>query len=105
MTDVDGSVSYSKVVAVVNQADGFVITSLSPNPATSVAKLSISSARMLPVSFVIYNTNGAIIKRWSSVIAEGNAVVDVEVARLPAGVYTIMAVSGTSKASIRLVKQ
>jgi hypothetical protein len=38
MTDVDGSVSYSKVVAVVNQADGFVITSLSPNPATSVAK-------------------------------------------------------------------
>ena len=105
MTDVDGSVTFSKVVAVVNQADGFVITSLSPNPATSVAKLSISSARMLPVSFVIYNAHGAIVKSWSSVLAEGNAVVDVAVARLPAGVYTIMAVSGTSKASIRLVKQ
>jgi len=105
MTDVDGAVSYSKIVAVVNQADGFVITSLSPNPASSVTKLSISSAKMLPVSFAIYNTNGAIVKRWSSVIAEGNAVVDVDIARLPAGVYTIMAVSGTSKAATRLVKQ
>lgn len=100
-----GATKFSNVVALIHETKDILITSISPNPATSLAKLQISTGKMLPVSFVIYNTNGAIVKRWSSVIAEGNAVVDVEVARLPAGVYTIMAVSGTSKASIRLVKQ
>lgn len=103
--DEDGKISYSKTVAIVNQADGLVLTSLSPNPATSSSRLTISAGKTAPVSLAIYNASGTVVKRWSTVVSEGNTTVDIDVANLAAGVYNVIAVSGDSKSVLKLVKQ
>ena len=103
--DEDGKISYSKTVAIVNQADGLVLTSLSPNPATNISKLSISAGKTTPVSLAIYNASGVVVKRWSTVVGEGSTTVDIDVAGLAAGVYNVIAVSGDSKSVLKLVKQ
>lgn len=105
ITGFNGDNKYSGTVALIEGSSDLFISSLSPNPATSSSRLTISAGKTAPVSLAIYNASGTVVKRWSTVVSEGNTTVDIDVANLAAGVYNVIAVSGDSKSVLKLVKQ
>jgi len=105
MTDTDGSVKYSKVIAIVNEEKGFVITSIAPNPVQHTASLTISAAKQSNVDFKVYDMTGNLVKQWQSTVASGINVVNMDVSALANGTYHVLASSADDKAVIRFIKQ
>ena len=105
MTDTDGSVKYSKVIAIVNEEKGFVITSIAPNPVQHTASLTISAAKQSSVDFKVYDVAGNLVKQWQSTIAAGNNVLQMDVAALTNGTYHVLASSAGDKVVFRFMKQ
>lgn len=105
MTDTDGSVKYSKVIAIVNDEKGFVITSIAPNPVQGIASLTISAAKQSSVDFKVYDVAGNLVKQWQSTIAAGNNVLQMDVAALTNGTYHVLASSSGDKTVFRFIKQ
>jgi len=105
MTDTDGSVKYSKVIAIVNEEKGFVITSIAPNPVQHTASLTISAAKQSSVDFKVYDVAGNLVKQWQSTIAAGNNVLQMDVAALTNGTYHVLASSSGDKTVFRFIKQ
>jgi len=105
MTDNDGSVKYSKVIAIVNEEKGFVITSIAPNPVQHTASLTISAAKQSSVDFKVYDMTGNMVKQWQSSVASGINVVNMEVSALANGTYHVLASSADDKAVFRFIKQ
>jgi len=105
MTDTDGSVKYSKVIAIVNEEKGFVITSIAPNPVQHTASLTISAAKQSSVDFKVYDMTGNMVKQWQSAIASGINVVNMEVSALANGTYHVLASSADTRTVFRFIKQ
>jgi len=105
MTDTDGSVKYSKVIAIVNEEKGFVITSIAPNPVQHTASLTISAAKQSSVDFKVYNMAGNLVKQWQSSVASGINVVNMEVSALANGTYHVLASSADTRTVFRFIKQ
>ena len=105
MTDTDGSVKYSKVIAIINEEKGFVITSIAPNPVQHTASLTISAAKQSNVDFKVYDMTGNLVKQWQSTVASGINVVNMDVSALANGTYHVLASSADDKAVIRFIKQ
>ena len=105
MTDTDGSVKYSKVIAIVNEEKGFVITSIAPNPVQHTASLTISAAKQSSVDFKVYDVAGNLVKQWQSTIAAGNNVLNMDVAALTNGTYHVLASSAGTRTVFRFIKQ
>jgi len=105
MTDTDGSVKYSKVIAIVNDEKGFVITSIAPNPVQHAASLTISAAKQSSVKFKVYDVAGNLVKQWQSTIAAGNNVLNMEVSALANGTYHVLASSLDTRTVFRFIKQ
>lgn len=105
MVDVGGIVSYSKVVAIINDNHGIVITSLSPNPVHSNAFITVSTGRSSLVDFKVYNMSGVLLKQWQSNIAEGNNIIDMNVAGLPAGMYSLFVSNKSANSVSPFIKQ
>lgn len=104
MTDEEGKVSYSKVVAIVNDNSGLVITNVAPNPVSDRALLTLSAGKAGTVSFEIYNLAGLVVKRWTGTVAEGTNSIPVQVDELAAGVYQVQATGQNAKAVVRFIK-
>lgn len=105
MIDVDEKVSYSKIVVIVNETKNLFITSLSPNPVTSHATFTISSAKEEAINFSIYNAAGIVVKQWQQSLRGGIAVIHFDAGKLKAGVYYLSAVSTDNHSVITFVKQ
>ncbi|MBK9464660.1 MAG: T9SS type A sorting domain-containing protein [Chitinophagaceae bacterium] len=103
--DVDGKISYSKVVAIINDASGLLLTTIAPNPVQDNMTVSLSAAKAATVRFVISDIAGRPVKQWSAPIAEGSNTISINAAGLAAGIYHLGAMTGDSKTVIRFVKQ
>lgn len=105
MADVDGTVKYSKVVAIVNDDKGFVITSIAPNPVQDIATVTISAAKQGGVDFKVYDLSGTVVKQWHSNISEGSNTISMNVVGLAAGTYHVLASSPDTRSVFRFIKQ
>ncbi len=105
MTDVDGSIKYSKVVVIINDDKGFVISSISPNPVQDAATISLTAAKKGAVQFTIYNVSGNIVKQWYSNITEGVNTINMNVQELTSGIYWVLAYSLDTKATFRFIRK
>lgn len=105
MTDADGSVKYSQVIAIVNDEKGFVITSIAPNPVQHTASLTISAAKQSSVDFKVYDMTGNLVKQWQSTVASGINVINMEVGALANGTYHVLASLAGDKTVFRFIKQ
>ncbi len=103
--DVDGKISYSKVVAIINDASGLLLTTIAPNPVQDNMTVTLSAAKAATVRFVISDIAGRPVKQWSAPIAEGSNSIPINAAGLAAGIYHLGAITGDSKTVIRFVKQ
>lgn len=105
MTDENGTVSYSRVVVIINDDKGILITSVFPNPAKENAMILLNAAQSGRIGFELYNITGQKLRSWLSVITEGSNNIPLSLAGLPAGIYHIIASGQQAKAVARFVKQ
>ena len=105
MIDVDGKISYSKVVAIISESKGLLITSIAPNPVGDNSSVSISTAKDVSVNFTIYDMMGRPVKQWQSNIAEGSNTISINTKELSTGIYHLAAATADAKTVMRFVKQ
>ncbi|MEP7163493.1 MAG: T9SS type A sorting domain-containing protein [Ferruginibacter sp.] len=90
MTDVDGKISYSTVIALLNKQTGFEIVNLSPNPVTGgTASLNITSAEKQIIHIKVSDASGEIVQAKDRSIISGFTNVNMNFSKLAAGIYTI----------------
>lgn len=105
MVDVNGLVSFSKVVAIVNTGKG-LITSMMPTLVTGMAKLNVSSSERGSMQLVITDVTGRIVMQQSNSIAQGNQEIWLNLTKLPAGTYQVTGYMDSQAIStIRFIKQ
>lgn len=105
MTDENGTVSYSRVVAIINDDRDLLITTVFPNPVKDEAMILLSAANGGRVQVEVYSISGHNVKSWIAVINEGSNNIPVYLAGLQAGVYYIMVSDQQTKAVSRFIKQ
>lgn len=105
MTDADGKVSYSPVVAVLNGITGVTIAGLYPTVVTSETSLSIAADKSTTLETMITDINGKLIRTSRQLINDGSNLVKVDCSSLPAGVYNLTALAAGESKTIRFVKQ
>ncbi|WEK38060.1 MAG: hypothetical protein P0Y53_11170 [Candidatus Pseudobacter hemicellulosilyticus] len=98
----------SKIIALINGAEGFVITSLTPTVVVSQAKLSVSSSRKASLRLVVTDTYGRTILQQVSGISAGSQDIWINgLSILPAGTYQVTGYldNGTRTSTMRFIKR
>ena len=106
MTDVNGKVYYSGIVALVNGTKGFDLIGIAPNPVVNGSfKLNITSATALRMDLQVSDMQGKIVMTQTANVSAGSGSVTVTVDRLAAGTYNIYGITPEGKTRlIRFVK-
>jgi hypothetical protein len=106
MTNDDGTVSYSKIVAVLNGANGLILTSLHPAILTHSAALTVVSTAAQKVDIIIVDMMGRVVKRQNYAVSEGSSAIQLSAGELPAGAYLLTGMTVDSKTNtLRFIKQ
>lgn len=106
MTEADGKVTYTNIIALLNKKTGFELVNISPNPVSSTGYLTLASARAQKVNIVVTDALGkTAVNRKEAVIAGSNRI-GLDLAYLPGGVYTLLVISEEGdKKTLRFVKE
>jgi hypothetical protein len=102
---ITGSSKYSNTVAIIQNSNDILITTIAPNPVHNSTMLTVSSGRPFVVDFKVYDMSGKLVKQWQAHIAEGNNNIEMNVPGLPAGVYSLFVSTPDGKTVSRFVKQ
>jgi Lamin Tail Domain len=104
--DIDGSISYSPIVAVLNNASGIALVGIYPTLVKQHAAVSIASNKATQVQIVITSINGATVYTSKHNIAAGSNFIPVDCSKLAAGMYnaTVITAEATPQ-NIQFIKQ
>lgn len=107
VTDADGKISYSSIVALLNAVKGFDIISIAPNPVVADHfNLNVASAQAGKMEMAIFDMQGRLVSRQTLSLAAGFNSLPVNVGNLAAGSYTIRGNIADERSKImRFVKQ
>ncbi len=106
MIDKDGKITYSRTVAVMNNVNGLLLTSLMPTVVNNSATLTISSSGQQKITIVIVDMQGRIMKREDLVAMPGNTGIQLSMDRLAAGIYQMKGITPEGETNvIRFIKQ
>jgi GEVED domain/Secretion system C-terminal sorting domain len=107
MTDDNGEIAYSNIVALLNKTKSFEFVSIAPNPVTDGSfKLNITSAEQKKMEIMISDIAGRVVSKRSLNLVAGFNIIDMNVDNLAKGTYTIQGiVEGEKSKLIRFVKQ
>ena len=105
--DIDGKVTYSSTVALLNAIKGFEVIGLAPNPVVDdFFSLQISSAIPLKIELLITDASGRLMKRQTVSLVAGYNSLPVQVANLAAGTYQVYGfIDGSKSKTIKFVKR
>jgi len=103
MVDIDGKISYSGIVALVNGSKGFDLISIAPNPVVNGNfKLNITSAAAQRLDLQVSDMQGRIVQTQRASVSAGSSSVTVLVDRLATGTYNIYGI--TTEGRTRLIR-
>ncbi len=107
MIDADVKITYSSIVALLNEVKGFDIISIAPNPVvTDNFKLNVASAQAGKMEIIIFDMQGRLMKKQTISLIAGFNSLPVNVGNLAAGTYQIRAGMGNERSGVvRFVKQ
>ena len=106
MTDPDGTISYTNVVAINGKNRGVEIVSLQPTLVNSEAVLYVAAASAGKLELVISDMTGKRIQTQTISVVEGENKLPLHLGALAAGVYHLSGFTADGKTSvIRFVKQ
>jgi Secretion system C-terminal sorting domain len=107
MTDDNGVVTYSGIVALLNSNSGFELVNITPNPATEGRfRLNISAAGQLKMEVVVTDMAGRVVAKQSNTLIAGFNAIDVNVNNLANGTYQVTGITAGGRTKTMLfVKQ
>ncbi len=105
MTDDDGTTTYSRTLSIINNEEGFLITSLWPNPVQNNATIILSATKKDKIRIAISDLSGKIVKQWYVNNTEGNNYIPVNAEGLAPGVYHLTAATENNRVVLRFIKQ
>ena len=107
MTESDGRISYSSIIAIINRNTGISIISLNPTIVDKgVAVLQLASAQQGKVELSVFDLNGRLMQRQPVNVAAGSNTISIDVSKLGAGSYVLQVAAGDGNtATIRFIKQ
>ena len=105
-TDIDGTINYSNVVALLNKDKGFEIVSLAPNPVKDEAILSVTSAEKAIMEIVVSDLSGKQVSKQRLSLIAGNNQVSLNLRNVAAGTYQVSGLTADGQIrTLRFVKQ
>jgi hypothetical protein len=102
MTDVNGKISYSIIIALINNKTGFDMVSVLPTIVSSNAILNVSSAQKTKIDVVITDISGRKVQQMKYTINAGSSQVALNLVKLSTGVYVITAY--TSEGDVKTLR-
>jgi len=104
--DIDGKVSYSRVISLINKTSGIALNSIMPSVVSDNAVLVISAAKGENINLVITDVNGRVVTQLNRRVVAGTNNIELNFSNLQAGIYLINGLTATEKTpAIRFVKQ
>lgn len=105
MIDIDGAVSYSAVVAIINADKGIEFVGVYPTVVNNSAFLSVAAAKVGKIHTIITDMTGKVIKSTDYSVNEGSSLINIDFSALAAGAYNITGfVDNARTKTIRFVK-
>ncbi len=106
ITNLNGKVSYSAIVAVLNKETGFDIVGLMPNVITTSTILNVTAAQKTKMDVLITDAAGRQVQKITFNLIAGSNQFTIDLSKLGAGMYQLngYTADGVSKV-IRFVKQ
>ncbi len=90
MTDVDGKVTYSSIISLINASKGMDVMNIAPNPIVNGAfNLKISTAEKMQMELVVIDMQGRVMMKQAANMIAGFNVIPVNVKQLAAGTYQL----------------
>jgi hypothetical protein len=107
MTEANGAVTYSAVIAIINRNAGIKIVGMSPSIIDrGISILQLSSAKKDQLDLRIVDMNGKLMIRESFAVIAGSNSIVLNLAFLPAGIYSLQVYAADgSMGNARFVKQ
>jgi len=106
MTDVNGKVTYSSIIAILNKASGFDIIGLMPTLVTNTAILNVTAAQKTKMDVVVTDITGKQVQKIAYNLIAGSNQFTMNLENLAAGTYQINGYTTDGKSrTIRFVKQ
>ena len=103
MTESDGGVSYSIVIAIIGKEVGFQIVSLMPTLVDkSFAILNVSTAQSSTMDIVISDISGKTVLKQNATLNAGSNTININMERLAGGIYQLTGY--TSNQKIRIIQ-
>jgi Secretion system C-terminal sorting domain len=103
ITNADGTTSYSKVVLLRDDINGWNIV-FSPNPVSGNGIISISSSVSANLNIIIHDITGRVIRRMNQLVGAAAFQVPVNTEQMKNGIYFISVTDGKAKVVIRFIK-
>ena len=105
--DIDGKISYSSIVALLNAFTGFEIVNMAPNPVTQGNFiLNVSSAIAAKMELVIYDKQGRLVSKLKVSLIAGFNSLPVNITKLASGSYTLFgSISNNRSRVLHFIKQ
>ncbi len=107
MTDVDGSISYSQIILILNNANELQIFKMQPNPVqgSEAAWLSITSSYATTADIVILSIEGREMRRQTIRVQAGATTISLQTDGLASGMYVLRGIfSGGQSNTISFIK-
>jgi len=106
VTDVDGKITYSQVVAILNKDKAFELVSLMPNIVSDKTMLNVSSSIPTRMQIVVTDISGKVVNRQSVSLIAGSNQVPLSFGGLSAGSYNLSTYTAEGQLkTTRFVKQ
>ena len=86
----DGTFTYSDVVAVKFESPAISITKINPNPVIHVLNIVCESKESTPVNCNLYNSEGRLVGNSKTYFSAGANTLSMDVSALEAGVYFVV---------------
>ena len=89
-TEIDGQVSYSIIVAILNKESGFELVGLLPNVvSTGSAILSVTSTKVTIMQLVVSDIQGKIMQKQAVTVLSGSNTINLDFSKLASGSYQL----------------
>jgi hypothetical protein len=96
-------VSTSDLISVPEHSVSLSAIEVYPNPANTSANVVINLTQSLEVTVSLYNTTGQLVSSQVKNLSAGASTITFDVANLPAGIYFVNVMEGTTTISKKLI--
>lgn len=106
MIDADGTVTYSRVAAILNENDALVLASLAPTIVRNTTHLTVASSASQKLDIIVVDMQGRVVYRQNHSITAGSTAIPIHTGNLAAGIYQLYGMSASGKTNvIRFIKE